>query len=409
MEEDDRAEKSANMKKITTYLSPNGQQTTVDEQPALRISIGTLEGVATLERDKEKEPWVLTKRSLHNCHVGSLVYEPRSQKLFAGGHDNGGLWVSDDGEGKKWRQLKIGLEKLHIYGMAARCTADKVTLFVGTKPAGLYRSNDLGENWSEISSIYNVPDKEKWTFPAPPHMAGVKQIVFHPTETDTLYVLVEQGAFLKSNDDGKTWVDLTSYSHPNDASYRDMHRLVIKPKSPETFVLATGVGIYLSHDAGQSFEQLTRRGERLGYPDFVFLDPSDDNVIFTGGSELNPRAWYDTGIANSCIMKSENGGESWTQLKEGLPEPIVGAIGAMAQHVWPGGMLLLAGTATGEVYASEDKGQNWEKIADHLRPICKEDHYKAFISEKVRREVVAERVKLSPGYADARKFELGKI
>ena len=50
-----------------------------------------------------------------------------------------------------------------------------------------------------------------------------------------------------------------------------------------------------------------------------------------------------------------------------------------------------------------------EKIADHLRPICKEDHYKAFISEKVRREVVAERVKLSPGYADARKFELGKI
>ena len=108
-------------------------------------------------------------------------------------------------------------------------------------------------------------------------------------------------------------------------------------------------------------------------------------------------------------MKSPDGGKSWIQLKEGLPEPMVGAIGAMAQHVWPGGMLLLAGTATGEVYASEDKGQNWEKIADHLRPICKEDHYKAFISEKVRREVVAERVKLSPGYADARKFELGKI
>ncbi len=397
------------MKKITTYLSPNGKQTTTDEYPVSRILIGTLEGVATLEREKENGPWVLTKRSLSNCHVGALVFEPRSKKLFAGGHDNGGLWVSDDGEGGKWRQLKKGLDKTHIYGMAARCISDRVSLFVGTKPAGLYRSDDLGENWSEITSIYDVPNTEKWTFPPPPHMAGVKQIVFHPTEPDTLYVLVEQGAFLKSNDDGKTWLELKSYSHPKDASYRDMHRLIIKPNSPEHFVLATGVGIYRSLDAGKSFEQLTKRGERLGYPDFVFLDPSDENVIFAGGSELNPRAWYDNGIANSCIMKSPDGGKSWIQLKEGLPEPMVGAIGAMAQHLWPGGMLLLAGTATGEVYASEDKGQKWEKIAQQLRPICKEDHYKAFLSEKVRREVVAERVKLSPSYADARRFELGKV
>jgi photosystem II stability/assembly factor-like uncharacterized protein len=384
------------MAQVTTFLSPSGQQLTTGSGPATRIQVGTLEGVATLERAEFGAPWQLTGRSLAERHVAALVYEEISGKLFAAAHADGGLWVSDDGEGKSWRPLTNGLDRPHMYTMAARRRSsqeggDQVTLFLGTRPAALYRSDDLGESWTEITSIFDVADTDKWTFPPPPHIAHVKQIMFHPAEPDTLYVLVEQGAFLKSTDDGKSWTDLTSYSHPDDASYRDLHRLVIKPDDPNKLVVVTGVGIYRSNDAGQSYEQLTRRGEQMGYPDFAFLDPQDDNIIYSGGSELNPRNWYDTGIAKSSVMRSTDNGDSWVNLGNGLPNPMVGAIEGMTQHVWVGGMMLLAGTATGEIFATEDRGESWQLITDQARPVSKEDHHLPFISEQVRREVLAAR------------------
>lgn len=379
------------MTQITTYLSPNGQQQSTGKGPATRIFAGTLEGVATLERKTAHDPWHLTNRSLTERHVGALVFEKYSGKLFAAAHADGGLWVSDDGEGQNWRQLTNGLDRPHMYAMASRRVDNHVTLFVGTRPPGLYRSDDLGENWTEITSIFDVADTDKWTFPPPPHIAHVKQIVFHPTDPKTIYLLIEQGAFLKSTDDGKTWSDMTNYSQPDDASYRDMHRLVIKPATPDNFVIATGVGIYRSADGGESFEQLTRRGERMGYPDFVFLDPNDDRIIYSGGSELNPRAWYDNGISKSCVQVSKDDGNSWSDLDKGLPNPMVGAIEGMAQHVWDGGMMLVAGTATGEVYVTEDDGATWQQISDKIAPISKEDHHLPFISDKVRKEVLAAR------------------
>ena len=70
---------------------------------------------------------------------------------------------------------------------------------------------------------------------------------------------------------------------------------------------------------------------------------------------------------------------------------MVGAIEGMAQHVWDGGMMLVAGTATGEVYVTEDDGATWQQISDKIAPISKEDHHLPFISDKVRKEVLAAR------------------
>jgi len=204
-------------------------------------------------------------------------------------------------------------------------------------------------------------------------------------------VLIEQGAFLKTFDDGKSWVDMTSYSQADDASYRDLHRLVIDQAKPNVLYVATGVGIYSSDDEGKSFTQHTRRGERMGYPDFLFMDPNDDRTLYSGGSELNPRMWYETGMAKSCVQRSNDAGNSWMDLDNGMPSPMIGAIEAMTLHAWDGGMMLLAGTATGEVYASENDGASWDRIADEVTPIAKDDHHLPFMSEDIRQKVLAER------------------
>jgi len=156
------------MTETTTYLSPNGQDMTWGDGPATRILVATVEGVATLSRETPDAAWRLTDRSLTHCHVGSMVFEPVSGKLFAGAHLDGGLWVSDDGEGVSWRQLTNGIDRPHIYSLATRQIGDKVTIFAGTQPAALYRSDDFGETWTELTGLRDIPGTEKWTFPPPP-------------------------------------------------------------------------------------------------------------------------------------------------------------------------------------------------------------------------------------------------
>ncbi len=259
-----------------------------------------------------------------------------------------------------------------------------MTLFLGTSPAGLYRSDDLGESWREIPSIHEVPDTEKWTFPPPPHIPHVKATVFHPTEPATIYVLVEQGAFLKSTDDGATWRELSAYSDPDEVAYRDVHRLLIDPDDPRRMFLATGEGLYRTRDGGESFDHLMKRGERIGYPDFLFFDPADRRTVYMGGSTLNPGAWFAKGMAGSTVMRSTDDGATWAELADGLPHPVVGAFEAMCQHVWPGGMMLVVGTATGQLYASENGGASWERIADDVTPVSKDDHHLPFMTPEAR-------------------------
>jgi len=363
----------------TSYLSPNGANLIEGNEAPMRLVAATLEGVVTLERDAPGEPWASTARSLGERHVGALVYEPVSGKLFAGAHADGGLWVSDDGAGTDWRPLTNGLDKPHIYSLAARRTGDAVTLFLGTSPAALYRSGDLGESWAEIPSLLDVPDTDKWTFPPPPHIPQVKHIVPHPHEPETLFVLVEQGALLKSTDDGKSWTELASYSEPDEIAYRDVHRLLISANDPDLMYLASGEGLYTSTDGGGDWRHLMQRGDRIGYPDFLFFDPGDDATIYMGGSFRNPGAWFEAGKAESGILRSTDGGQNWLELNNGMPDPVIGAFEAMSLYHWPGGMMLSVGTATGEIYNSEDDGASWTCIANDVTPIAKDDHHLPFL------------------------------
>jgi hypothetical protein len=108
------------MTEITAYLSPNGLNMTRGAGPATRLLVATLKGVVTLGRETPEAPWIIAGRSLADRHVGALVYEAGSVKLFAGAHADGGLWVSDDGEGRNWRPLANGLDRPHVYSLAAR-------------------------------------------------------------------------------------------------------------------------------------------------------------------------------------------------------------------------------------------------------------------------------------------------
>jgi photosystem II stability/assembly factor-like uncharacterized protein len=374
---------------MITCLSPNGGIETRADGPIKRLMIATLRGVHTLERQGPGAPWEQAGASLTDRHISCLLYEPASGRLFAGAHGGGGLWTSED-QGGSWRQCSKGLDRPHIYTIAAQRRGDKVVLFAGTEPPALYRSDDLGESWRELPSIRDVPGTEHWTFPPPPHISHVKNIAFHPSEPTTLYVCVEQGALLRSLDDGATWKELTSYASDKDSFYHDVHRVAIAANNPRRIHLATGDGLYCSEDAGESWQHQQRRTDRVGYPDAMFLQPGDDKTIYLGGAGDAPETWRTEGGAHAGFIVSHDAGRTWTEVMDGLPVPIHGNIEAMAMHHSPAGTAFCAGTAVGDVFVSEDQGRDWKQIAAGLPPISKARHYRHFLSAEEKLRIEAE-------------------
>ncbi len=61
------------------------------------------------------------------------------------------------------------------------------------------------------------------------------------------------------------------------------------------------------------------------------------------------------------------------------------------QHIWDGGMKLVVGNATGEVYVSEDGGASWQLISDQAAPVAKGDHHLPFLSQEEREKAIAHR------------------
>jgi hypothetical protein len=54
-------------------------------------------------------------------------------------------------------------------------------------------------------------------------------------------------------------------------------------------------------------------------------------------------------------------------------------------------MMLAVGTATGEIYISENAGAEWRCVARGLPPVSKDNHHLPFMSEEVRQSAMAAR------------------
>jgi photosystem II stability/assembly factor-like uncharacterized protein len=358
---------------MTVCLSPNGFNVSEGSAPADELLIATVDGVARLQAGSGS--WQPAGRHLEGLHISSLLLEPMSGGLFAGVHGEG-LYFSGDG-GHTWEPRMNGLNEKHVFSLASTRRGGQVVVFAGTEPAHLYESLDNGQSWTDLPALRNVADTDKWTFPAPPHVGHVKALAFDPRDEQVLYVAIEQGALLKSTDAGRTFHELAGFAKPDDRAYKDVHRVVVQPAHPDDLFMPSGIGLYASHDAGETWERITDRDSRIGYPDQFLISPLDDRVMFMAGSAGSPGSWRTTHHADSTVMRSDDGGKTWTESAVGLPHSMRGNIEAMGLGGYPGGFTIFAATTAGDVFASDDQAASWRQIAGGLAPISKVGHFRA--------------------------------
>lgn len=347
-------------------VSPNGKNHYDTSAAADEVLVATLDGIVALERSGGE--WRESRRMLQGKHVGSIAIEPTRGVIFAGVH-KGGLWASEDG-GQSWERRDTGIESDDFYGLNCVVAGDGVRVYAGTEPAHLYVSRDMGASWTELRSLLDMPSREKWTFPAPPHQGHVKNIAFDPSDPDTIYAGVEVGGAFKSTNAGKTWTEMTGF-------YEDVHRLMTVASRPNDVYMATGRNLYHSGDKGGTWEVMPLPENRIAYPDALVILPQRPDVMFTAGAASSPgRGWQASQTADAAIARTRDAGRSWEYLAGGLPGYLRGNVEGMTINVFPVGSELFAGTTDGDVFFSDSEGETWTTISQGLPPVSKGGHYR---------------------------------
>jgi photosystem II stability/assembly factor-like uncharacterized protein len=347
-------------------LSSSGDHIQRGRAPSDTLIVGTADGVFILKRDSAGE-WSLAHRALQGCAL-SAVTRLQNGALVAGIHGVG-VARSDDG-GVTWQWKNNGLTQYDIWSVRAGMLNGRERLYAGAMPAHLYVSEDAGESWRELPALREAPGREHWFFPPAPHLGHVKDIV---VDGSRLFVGIEVGALLVSEDEGKTFTPMPIDPDPREV---DVHRVLVTPKRPDRILISNGLaGGMVSEDRGKTWQRgLNPPG--LDYPDAFVMHPDDPDLVFVAGAVGWPPHWYKIGRARTKIARSRDGGKTWERLLGGLPDGQRAIFSGLTLEAWDGGFALYAGDTDGQIYESRDGGDTWHMIAE-VGPVSKGDFYKA--------------------------------
>jgi len=340
--------------------------------PSDTIAVGTVDGVAILARSDKS--WTVAHRALPGVFV-SAVTALDDGTLFAATRGIG-MARSDDG-GRTWTWANNGLAHYEFWSARAGKLQGRDVVLAGALPAHLYVSEDKGQTWRELPALRAVDSVANWTFPPPPRVGHIKDIVL---DGDRLLVGIEIGALLSSTDFGQSFRDLKVDPDPQEC---DIHRILVHPARPDRLIVANGiVGMMKSEDGGKTWQRMQMPPD-ADYPDAIVILPDNPDTLFMSAGVGWPLHWYQHGRARGKIFRSTDAGASWQRLLGGLPNGQRALFSALTVETWDGGYSLYAADTDGQVFESLDGGDSWTIIAD-VAPVSKGEFYKGLVRDRVK-------------------------
>jgi len=278
-----------------------------------------------------------------------------------------GLYRTKDA-GNRWERIFEG----DVRSVAVDPSDDRL-VYAGAEPVHLYRSEDGGDTWEELRGLLDLPEevRRNWKSPQPDHEGHIRHIYVNPDDPRCLYLSIEHGGIVRSFDRGKTWEDVSQ-----GIDYLDIHKISNHPVQKDLYFLTSARGFFRSTDPAKGWTRIEGKGIARDYfHDFLFLR-GDTLMILIATANGSPGHWNRPGLAQSAIFRSQDGGESWHQVGEGLPESMEKMVWGLASP--PGNpSQVYAGygqsdkgqaetrkmpTGGGAVWFSPDKGSSWREI-----------------------------------------------
>src|SRR5437773_10160741 len=152
-------------------LSHGGSNVYSSSEQSRRLWVATKDGLVLLGRLGGRA-WGVSQRALRGLSIRSIIFEPTSGLMFAGAFF-GSVHASADG-GKTWERRDKGLTMDDVYSLASTVVDGQVRVYVGTQPAHLFCSEDLGQHWAELPTLRSVPSAPTWSFRGAPDVADTQ-------------------------------------------------------------------------------------------------------------------------------------------------------------------------------------------------------------------------------------------
>jgi len=269
----------------------------------------------------------------------------RPDRVLVGTFD-AGLYRSTDGGGTFER---TGDWMADSVTALATSPHDPDVWWAGTEPSRVYRSTDGGRSWAERPGLTDLESADEWSFPPRPHTHHVRWLEPDPHDSDRLYVGIEAGALVRTDDGGETWQD-----HPEEAR-RDNHTLATHPDRPGAIWAAAGDGYAESEDGGDTWE-FPQSGLEHRYCWSVAVDPGDPNTVVMSAASGAGTAHSTPG--ESYVYRREGGGP-WSRIEDDALPTGEGVLRAVLATGGPGEFY--AATNRG-LFRSTDGGTSWSEL-----------------------------------------------
>ena len=242
------------------------------------------------------------------------------------------------------------------------------TWYTAVGSGGVWKTTNAGTTWTPIfddQPVYSIGD-----------------VTIAPSNSNIIWVGTGENnggrhisfgdGVYKSVDGGQTWknMGLSKSEHVSD--------IIIHPINPDiVWVSAQGPlwsgggerGLYKTTDGGETWKQVLTPADKWTGVTSLLIDPRNPDKLYaaTWARQRSIGAYVGTN-EGAGIHTSNDGGETWTELKTGLPEGNMGKIGMAISPMNPDVIYATIETDNrgGGFYRSADQGASWTKMSDEV-------------------------------------------
>jgi hypothetical protein len=365
-----------------------------------RILAATRKGLFLIERTGgPTSPWRITRTSFLAEHVIMALPDPRDGSLYAAlslGHFGAKMHRSSD-LGATWQEIGVptypsppeGEVEKDMWGRTLEWKLDRIwaleaagpdepgTLWCGTLPGGLFRSDDFGATWRINEPLWYEPRRKQW-MGGGADLPGLHSILVDPRDSKRITCGVSCGGVWVTADGGKSWdcraegiwAEYAPPEHKHNPVIQDVHRLARCQAVPDTLWAQHHNGIFRSTNAAELWTDISHLKD---------ISPTSFGFAVAAHPTDPLTAWFVPGVKDEhrlppdgkvCVARTRDGGESYELLRTGLPQEH--AYDITFRHgmdVDASGNRLAFGSTTGSLWVSEDQGDTWLTVSEHLPPI----------------------------------------
>ncbi len=241
---------------------------------------------------------------------------------------------------------------------------DPVTIWIGSASGGLWKSDDAGTRFEPVFDD---------------HTQSIGAIRIDPSNPDTVWVgtgetwvrnsvSVGDGVY-RTTDGGDTW------EHRGLDATERIAKIAVHPDEPDTvYVCATGHlwnanperGVYRTTDGGDSWELILSVDDDTGCAD-LDMDPQEPRILYAAMWQFRREPdFFTSGGPGSGLYRTTDGGDTWIELTDGLPEGEKGRIAVAIAPSRPAVVYATVETDDTALYRSDDLGQTWRQTDDSM-------------------------------------------